>query len=32
VNWTTVRAETKTNDFAFAFLVLLERLDIIPPA
>jgi hypothetical protein len=32
VDWATVRAETKTNDFAFAFLVLLERLGIIPPA
>jgi hypothetical protein len=32
VDWATVREETKANDFAFAFLVLLERLSIIPPA
>jgi hypothetical protein len=32
VDWAVVRAETKENDFAFAFLVLLERLGIIPPA
>jgi hypothetical protein len=32
VDWTVVRAETKANDFAYAFLVLLERLEIIPPA
>jgi hypothetical protein len=32
VDWDVVRAETKDNDFAFAFLVLLERLGIIPPA
>jgi hypothetical protein len=32
VDWATVREKTKSNDFAFAFLVLLERLGIIPPA
>ena len=32
VDWAVVRAETKENDFAYAFLVLLERLGIIPPA
>ncbi|MDH2416733.1 hypothetical protein [Nocardioides sp. CER19] len=32
VDWTTVREQTKANDFAFAFLTLLERLGIIPPA
>ena len=32
VDWSVVRAETKANDFAYAFLVLLERLEIIPPA
>jgi hypothetical protein len=32
VDWDVVRAETKDNDFAFAFIVLLERLGIIPPA
>jgi hypothetical protein len=32
VDWAKVRDETKDNDFAFAFLVLLERLGIIPPA
>jgi hypothetical protein len=31
VDWTAVREATKANDFAFAFLVLLERLGIIPP-
>jgi hypothetical protein len=32
VDWSVVRAQTKANDFAYAFLVLLERLGIIPPA
>jgi hypothetical protein len=32
VDWSVVRTETKANDFAFAFLVLLERLGVIPPA
>jgi hypothetical protein len=32
VDWDIVRTETKDNDFAFAFLVLLERLGVIPPA
>ena len=31
VDWRAVRADTKANDFAFAFIVLLERLGIIPP-
>ncbi len=30
VDWGTVRAETKDNDYAFAFLVLAERLGILP--
>ena len=29
VDWAVVRTETKANDFAYAFLVLLERLGII---
>jgi hypothetical protein len=32
VDWPVLRAETKDNDFAAAFLFLLERLDIIEPA
>jgi hypothetical protein len=32
VDWDRVRAETASNDFAAAFLYLLERLDIIEPA
>jgi hypothetical protein len=32
VDWSVVRDHTKANDFAYAFLVLLERLAIIPPA
>lgn len=32
VDWDYVRKETADNDFAFAFLVLLERLGIIEPA
>ncbi|SFC05595.1 hypothetical protein SAMN04487968_103222 [Nocardioides terrae] len=31
VDWSVVRTNTKGNDFAYAFLVLLERLEIIPP-
>lgn len=31
VDWAQVRDETKGNDFAFAFLVLLERLGVIDP-
>jgi Nucleotidyl transferase of unknown function (DUF2204) len=30
VDWPAVRAETKDNDYAFAFLVLAERLDLVP--
>jgi hypothetical protein len=30
VDWTRVRAETKDNDYAFAFLVLAERLRLMP--
>jgi hypothetical protein len=32
VDWEVVRRQTKDNDFAFAFLVLLERLGVIAPA
>jgi hypothetical protein len=32
VDWQVVRRQTKDNDFAFAFLVLLERLGVIAPA
>jgi hypothetical protein len=32
VDWEVVRQETRENDFAFAFLVLLERLGIVEPA
>jgi hypothetical protein len=32
VDWERVRAETAESDFAYAFLVLAERLDLIPPA
>lgn len=32
VDWDAVRAETAENDFAVAFLVLLERLGVIDPA
>jgi hypothetical protein len=32
VDWDEVRARTADSDFAYAFLVLAERLDLIPPA
>ena len=32
VDWDRVRAETEDNNFAAAFLYLLERLEVIAPA